>query len=155
MPTLSIERQEIAAQPVLFVRTKAPRHELAAAIGTSIGRSYAQAQKSGVAPAGRPFARYPEMSAELITVECGLPTAAPARGDGPVETGSLQGGPVVVAMHAGHYEQLTQTYAAIERWMEERGLRKGGAPWESYVTDPAEHPDPADWRTLVYWPIAV
>jgi effector-binding domain-containing protein len=58
-------------------------------------------------------------------------------------------------MHAGHYEQLTQTYAAIERWMEEHGLLKGGAPWESYVTDPAEHPDPADWRTLVYWPVAV
>ena len=29
-----------------------------------------------------------------------------------------------------------------------------GAPWESYVTDPADHPDPADWRTEVYWPLA-
>ncbi len=28
------------------------------------------------------------------------------------------------------------------------------APWESYVTDPAQHPDPADWRTEVYWPLA-
>ncbi len=21
------------------------------------------------------------------------------------------------------------------------------------VTDPAQHPDPADWRTEVYWPL--
>lgn len=155
MPTLSIERQEIAAQPVLFVRARIARHELAAAIGSGIGQSYMQAQKAGVALAGPPFARYPDVSAGVMTVECGMPVAAPASGEGAVEAGTLQGGPVVVAMHAGHYEQLTQTYAAIERWMEEQGLQKGGAPWESYVTDPAEHPDPADWRTLVYWPIAV
>ncbi len=38
--------------------------------------------------------------------------------------------------------------------MEENGLRPAGAPWEWYVTDPAEHPDPADWRTEIYWPAA-
>lgn len=154
MPTLSIERQEIAAQPVLFVRTRVARHELAGAIGAGIGQSYMQAQKTAAALAGPPFARYPEMSAGMFTVECGMPTAAPASGEGAVEAGTLPGGPVVVAMHAGHYEQLTETYAAIERWMETQGLQKAGAPWESYVTDPADHPDPATWRTLVYWPIA-
>jgi hypothetical protein len=58
MPTLSIERQEFAAQPVLFVRSTVARSELATAIGLSIGRSYAQAQKAGVAVGGRPFTRY-------------------------------------------------------------------------------------------------
>ena len=48
-----------------------------------------------------------------------------------------------------------ETNAAVERWIEEHGFRVGGAPWESYVTDPAQHPDPADWRTEVYWPLAV
>ena len=33
-------------------------------------------------------------------------------------------------------------------------LRPGGAPWESYITDPADHPDPKDWRTEIYWPLA-
>lgn len=154
MPTLSIERQDIAPQPALFVRARVARHELATAIGAGIGQSYMQAQKTGAALAGPPFARYPEMSVGLLTVECGMPTATPASGEGAVEAGTLQGGPVVVAMHAGPYEQLTETYAAIERWMEEQGLQKDGAPWESYVADPADHPDAADWRTLVYWPIA-
>jgi len=38
--------------------------------------------------------------------------------------------------------------------MAANGVRAGGAPWESYVTDPGEHPDPADWRTEVYWPLS-
>ena len=153
MPTLSIERQEIAAQPVLFVRSKVARHELAKAIGSSIGRSYAQAQKAGAALAGRPYTRFTEMGAGLLTIECGMPTATLASGEGEVESRTLPGGAVAVGMHAGHYDQLTETYAAIERWLEAQGLRPGGAPWESYVTDPADHPDPATWRTLVYWPI--
>jgi effector-binding domain-containing protein len=41
----------------------------------------------------------------------------------------------------------------FERWMEAQGFRAAGAPWEAYLTDPAEHPDPADWRTEICWPI--
>jgi AraC family transcriptional regulator len=153
MPTLSIERQEIAPQPVLFVRARSARHELAAAIGDGIGKSYGHAQKTGLAMAGPPFTRYPSMSAGLLTIEAGVPLATAAPGAGPVEAGALPGGAVVVAMHAGPYEQLPETFAAIERWMEANGLTPGGAPWESYLTDPADHPDQADWRTAVYWPV--
>ena len=35
----------------------------------------------------------------------------------------------------------------IERWIEANGYRTNGAPWEWYVTDPGQHPNPADWRT--------
>ena len=155
MPTLSIERQEIAAQPVLFVRARSARHELATAIGAGIGQSYQHAHKAGGAMSGPPFTRYAELGAGLLTIESGVPLATPLAGEGAVEAGTLPGGPAVVAMHAGPYEQLSETYAAIERWMEANGARPGGAPWESYVTDPADHPNQADWRTAVYWPIAV
>jgi hypothetical protein len=41
MPTLSIERREITAQPILFVRLRPGRHELSPAIGeVTIDRSY-------------------------------------------------------------------------------------------------------------------
>ena len=63
------------------------------------------------------------------------------------------GGPAAVAVHMGPYDKLQETYAAMERWMQQQGVRAAGAPWESYITDPADHPDPADWRTEVYWPL--
>lgn len=83
-----------------------------------------------------------------------MPLATPATAEGEMEPGILPGGPVVLGVHAGAYEQLPETNAAIEKWIETNGFRVGGAPWESYITDAGEHPDPADWRTEVFWPLA-
>ena len=66
----------------------------------------------------------------------------PAAGVGDIEAITLPGGPAAVAVHMGPYDTLQETYAAIERWMEQQGVRAGGSPWESYITDPAEHPGP-------------
>ncbi|MEO8256493.1 MAG: GyrI-like domain-containing protein [Acidobacteriota bacterium] len=153
MPMLSIERRELKAEYTLFVRLKAARHELAQAIGNGVGKVYTFAQQAGIALAGHPFTRYLSAGPGLLTIEVGFYISAAALGGGDVEAGQLPGGPAVVAVHGGPYEQLGETYAAAERWMEENAVRPADAPWEWYVTDPAEHPDPSDWRTHVFWPI--
>ena len=71
-----------------------------------------------------------------------------------MEAGFLPAGPVAVAIHGGPYDSLQETYVALEKWVEENGHRVAGPPWEQYVTDPGEHPNPADWRTEVCWPLA-
>jgi AraC family transcriptional regulator len=153
MPTLSIERREIAPQHILFVRLRVARHELSSAIGEGLGQAFPYSQRVGVAIAGRPFTRYQSTGPGLYRIEVGMPVATATSGESRVESGTLPGGPVAVAMHAGPYDTLTETYAALERWIEANGYRTGGAPWESYITDPADLPDPADWRTEVYWPL--
>jgi AraC family transcriptional regulator len=153
MPTLSIECREIAAQNILFVRLRAGRHEIANAIGEGLGKAFPYSQRLGLAIAGRPFTRYLSTGPGLFSIEVGMPVATAPQGEGVVEAGTLPAGPVAVATHAGPYDQLSETYAALERWIESNGYRIGGAPWESYITDPADHPDPADWRTEVYWPL--
>jgi effector-binding domain-containing protein len=60
---------------------------------------------------------------------------------------------VASTIHAGTYGTLSEAYAALEVWIESHGLQSAGAPWEEYITDPAEHPDPKDWRTEVFWPV--
>jgi AraC family transcriptional regulator len=152
MPTLSIERRELEAQPILFTQLRAARHELSQAIGTGVGKVYMYAQQAGIALAGHPFTRYLSPGPGLLTIDVGFRIATAATGQGDVEAGQLQGGLAVVAIHGGPYDQLAETYAAAERWMEENDLQPAGTPWEWYVTDPAEHPDPSDWRTEVYWP---
>jgi AraC family transcriptional regulator len=154
MPMQSIAREDIAAQPILFVRRRVARSEISQAIGECLGAAFGLAMRKGCAIAGRPFARYPSAGPGLLTIEVGCPIAAATDGEGEVEAGMLQGGPAAVAVHAGAYTELGETYAAIERWMADNGYAPGGAPWESYLTDPAELPNPADWRTAVYWPLA-
>lgn len=154
MPMLSIERRDLAAQPVLFARLRTARHELAQAIGQGVGLVFTYAQRAGIALSGKPYTRYISMGPGLMTIEVGFRISAAASGEGEVEAGELPAGSAVVAMHGGAYDQLGETYAAAERWMGDNALQPGAPPWELYVTDPAEHPDPADWRTEVYWPVA-
>jgi AraC family transcriptional regulator len=153
MPTLSIERKTLAQQPILFIRRKVARSEIASMLGECYGKLFGHGHQAGLPIAGWPLARYVSVGAGLLTVDAAMPLAAPASGDGEMQAGFLPGGPVVLAIHGGPYDQLPETHAAIERWIETKGARASGPPWECYVTDPAEHPDPADWRTEVYWPL--
>jgi AraC family transcriptional regulator len=154
MFTPTIARKELQPQPALIVKRRVARSEIAATIAESLGKTYPYALQNGLAIAGQPFVRYSDVGPGLMTMETGTPIAAPAVGVGEIEAITLPGGAAAVAVHMGPYDKLQETYAAMERWMTEHGLRPAGAPWESYITDPAEHPDPANWRTDVFWPIS-
>jgi AraC family transcriptional regulator len=155
MPTLSIERRDLTPQPFLFVQTRAARHEIAKAIAESLGKAFPYAMQKGLAIAGRPTARYLTAGPGLFEMQIGVPIASAAPGQGDVQAGELPGGPMAVAVHGGSYDSLSETYAAMERWMESQGYRPGIGPWEAYVTDPGDFPDMKDWRTEIYWPMAV
>jgi AraC family transcriptional regulator len=150
----SIAKKELSPQPVLVIRRRVKRSEIANALGDMYGHVYQLAQRNGVALAGPPFARYLDWGPGLTTIEAGMPVAAPAAGDGEVASETLPGGPAAVTMHVGPYNTLSEAHAALQIWIETQGLATAGAPWESYVTDPGDYPDPKDWKTEVFWPIA-
>lgn len=154
MPMLSAVLRDLTPQPSLIIRSRVPRSEIAATIGQSLGRIVPYAIGRGGALAGQPFSRYPEFGPGTITIEAGMPLASPIAGDGEIESFTLPGGSAAVAVHGGSYETMQETYAALERWIAEQGRKPAGPPWEVYVTDPANHPDPADWRTEIYWPVS-
>ena len=153
MAMLSIERREMSAQPFLFVHSTIARSEIAKAIAEGLGKVFPYAMRAGLPIAGPPTARYLSHGPGLLEMQVGVPMAVAAPGQDDVKAGELPGGPIAVAVHSGAYDQLGDTYAAMERWMEANRYRRGGAPWESYVTDPAEVPDVKDWRTEIYWPL--
>jgi AraC family transcriptional regulator len=165
--TYSIVKKDLVPQPVLIVRRRVKRSEIAAAIGEALPHIFQYAQQHGIALAGHPFTRYVEVGAGLLTIEPGMrvvvseqPPASvddaarkAASRETPVIQDTLPGGPAATTVHAGTYETLSDAYAALETWMESQGLPSAGPPWESYITDPAEHPDPKDWKTEVCWPV--
>ena len=141
MPTLSIERQEIAAQPVLFVRARSARHELAAAIGAGVGQSYMQAQKAGLAMAGPPY--------HPLSVDVGGPAHDRSRrAAGRAGQRGRRSGSGGAAGRAGRRGDACRALrAAVRDLRRHRAMDRGagaapdGAPWESYLTDPADHPE--------------
>ena len=151
----SIGKKQLQAQLALVVKRRVKPAELAQNLGEMFGQAHLCAQQNGAALAGPPFARYLDCPPGLWTIEAGFPVAAAVvlpQGS-QVESITLPGGPAAVTIHSGPYDQLSAAHAAVQRWIEAEGLASAGAPWESYVTDPAEHPDPKDWKTEVVFPL--
>ena len=153
MSLLSVTRQTISPMPFLFVRRQASPSEVAGALAEGFGIVFSHCMKAGLELAGHPLARYPVVG-PLMTIEAGVPLVKPAAPEGEMEYSELPGGQVVLAVHGGPYDQLGETHAGVLRWIQEQRLRVAGPHWEWYVTDPAEHPNPADWRTHIYYPLA-
>ncbi len=158
--TYTVTKTSLAPQPVLMVRRSVKRSEIAATIADALQKIFLYAQQNGIALTGLPLARYPEVGQGLVTIEPAMRVAAASAaaggisGSGEVIADTLPGGPAATTLHAGKYEDLHEAYGAIAVWMREQGVESCGAPWECYVTDPAEHPDPKDWKTEIFWPLA-
>ena len=97
----------------------------------------------------------------MVTLETGMRVAAhsgewaASKGEGDVLAEILPGGLAAVTIHSGPYEKLQAAYAALEEWIAANGFHPAGAPWEAYLNDPADHPNPQDWKTEVCWPLKV
>lgn len=151
--SLDVQVHEHNAVPVLFIRRRVAPADLSTTFAECLPRVFMHCQRNGLALAGPPFVRYVQVGRGLMTVECGMQLADPAPPEDNIEAGTLGGGPIAVATHMGPYETLDATHAAIERWCEANDRTPAGPPWEEYLTDPADHPDPADWQTKVAWPL--
>jgi AraC family transcriptional regulator len=152
--TYSIAKREISPQPILAARRNVKLSEVAKALGEIFGQVHLYAQRAGAVMAGPPLTRYLQWGPGLLTIEAGIPVASPVPGEGEVKADTLPGGFAAVTMHTGPYDQLMEAHAAVQQWIEAEGLTAQGAPWESYVTDPGDYPDPKDWKTEIFWPLA-
>lgn len=151
----TITKRQLSAQPVLAVRRRVVPSDIGKTIGEVLPQVFAHAQRNGIAIAGAPFARYPEMGPGLMTLDIGVPvTGQPGATDGDIRADTLPGGPAAFTTHLGPYDKLPEAVAALQQWMTQQGLTPSGGPWESYITDPGQYPDPKDWKTEVFWPVA-
>lgn len=146
-------KKRVTETPFLFMKRRVKAAEIGAALGEILPAVYGYATQKGIAFAGPPVCRYHDMSAEGVLMEAGMPVQAAREVEGGLQMGSLPGGEVVSTIHRGPYDTLREAHVAIEAWLKENQLQPSGGPWEVYLTDPGQVPDPADWETEVVWPI--
>ncbi|MEU6700469.1 helix-turn-helix domain-containing protein [Pseudonocardia sp. NPDC046786] len=151
--TVSVREEQ--AVHALVVRRRVTRDGIPAALAETLPQVFEHALGNGLAMSGPPFTRYVEIGMGTVLIEGGVPLAAPPTGDLPegVTAVTLPAGPAAVAVHVGPYETLTETYGVLESWLAAEGRVASGPPWETYLTDPGENPDPATWRTEVVQPV--
>lgn len=91
---------------------------------------------------------------ETAELEVGFPTDRAVSPDGGVVPGSLPGGRVVRAVHAGGFDGLGDAWQRLASWIEDEGLTPSQQLWEVYLTESSPDMDPADLRTELIWPVA-
>lgn len=143
--------------PIVFARRRADVNAVADVLAEALPAVFGFVLGQGWAMAGPPLVRHIDQSPAFVTLEAGIPLAeappTPIDHDD-IEAGSLPAGPALTTIHTGPYDTLAEAHAAIDRWMADNDATSGGSPWEVYLTDPGEVPDPADWQTQVFWPLA-
>src|SRR5262245_42963852 len=145
------EIREVPVQPVLYLPATCGQGEIGPTLMRLLPEVFRYVQQSGAIPAGAPFARYTRWGRQDCDLEAGIPVAAPAAGADPIQAGELGGCQALYTVHVGPYEGLREAWGEAEAWLRENGRSPAGAPWESYVTDPAAVPDPQQWRTELFW----
>lgn len=155
--TYDITIQDVAAVPVIFQARKVEREQIGTALAECLPAVFGYVMENGLAPAGHPFVRYNSMSSAYFEIHAGIPLVEAASDDPPAESamsrGKLPAGRVATTIHTGPYEGLAAAYAELDRWIEASEHTSSGPPWEVYLTDPGEVPDPAQWQTQVFFPV--
>lgn len=77
-----------------------------------------------------------------------LPDAAAS-----IASGSIGGTLCAHLTHLGGYSTLSDSYAELSSWILENGYLPDGAPYEIYAANGFHNPDPASWKTEIYFPV--
>lgn len=149
-----IDRRDLDPTPTAVMTATLAVADIGAWLGTALEATARAAAVQGIAITGPPFARYEMLGGERFEVEAGFPTDRAVAADGDVHPSDLPGGPAAHATHVGPYDAMEAAYQALYRWIGANGGTPSGAPWEVYLTDPNEEPDPSGWRTEVFAPYA-
>lgn len=147
-----------AVQHYVGIRSQVSVQELPAAIDR-LGEVFSWLTSKGVAPTGAPFVRYLVIDMEAkLEIDVAFPVVSAMTGAGHIIADVLPAGLYVTLLYAGDYSNLVGVTAELLAWAEKKGLvwdkwpvGPSGEGWrariETYLTDPAEEPDPAMWQT--------
>lgn len=147
-------------QPYVSIRTQAAIAELPTVIPQLMDEVFGWLGQQDIQPAGAPFIRYHVINMETkLDIEIGVPVPNPISGNGRTAAGTIPSGRYAALLYTGPYDGLMDANRVLIGWAEENGIQwdnwdtpQGdafGGRFEFYLTDPAEEPDPAKWKTEV------
>lgn len=143
--------EDYPACEALTVSSVLTTPEVAAWFGQSMGRLMGELQAQNLQPQGMIFARYEDydQATDKFKVIAGIPVSAGGKTKGEIKLAKYGAFLALKGMHNGPYDELSISYAALQKYAAENGLELNGTVWEYYVSDPAEATDPTQLLTLI------
>ena len=145
--------ETLKERPIASIRVTIPEDQISSQLAVILPEVWGHLTKVGAAMDGPPLTRVWEHKDGEIDLEAGIPVKKAIEATDRILASTLPAGRVATTWHIGSYHELERTYTRLERWIDEQGHTKRAGHWEIYWTDPGIEPDPAKWRTQVFWPI--
>jgi len=142
----------------LYNTTNASNTNISNIMGQQFGNIVTFMGQNNIAINGMPFTIYQDMNMENNTVI--MSNALPVNekviitGDTDILCDYMPKMKVLKATLKGNYTYLSEAWEKTMAYIAENGLEQTNyKPFEIYITDPGDFPNPADWITEIYIPI--
>lgn len=140
----------------LFKTTNAKSTNISAKMGENFGAVMQFMGSNGIVPYGMPMTVYNTMEENNVIMSNGLPVnvkhSIPDGSD--ISIGYIPKTKVLKTTLLGNYNYLSKAWEATMDHIKENNLVQSELkPFEIYVTDPGNFPNPADWKTEIYIPL--
>lgn len=146
------EIKDMAAMPVLAVRTRCAVAELPQVLGQTYGKIEAYLAQAGAQPVYAPFVVYYNMDMDALDIDIGFPVAGGLPGVDEIQAHELPAGKVLSAFYTGPYEGMPEAYAAVDAFAQEHAVKRRGMVYEFYHNDPTVTP-PDQLITEIVFPL--
>jgi AraC family transcriptional regulator len=129
--------------------------EMGQLLGELYGMLFAEAGKQGLEVSGPVFIHYLDYdeSTNFSNFLAGVQLSAPGKSAGKVEARSYPETEAVQALHTGPYEQFVESYGKMGDYIAEHGIETTGESMEFYKVGMQDTQDPAQWQTLIVFPL--
>jgi effector-binding domain-containing protein len=129
-------------------------------IAKTIGGAYAQVgkfmTKNGLKQAAAPITINTKWDESGYQFDAAIPVdRAPERevpSDSPVQVKQTYAGKALKVVHRGAYRNMPASYDKLQAYVAAHGYEPAGPPWDEYVTDPGNTPEP-ELITHIFMPI--
>ncbi|GAA3569103.1 SRPBCC family protein [Snuella lapsa] len=139
----------------LYNTTSCKIDDLKDNMSTMLPKVINYASKNKLTPSGPPFVIYHKWDEtnNATIFSCCIPTTEKViTTNDSILTGQLQDFKAVKTTLKGHYDNLKEAWETAMSYVEKQGLEfnENGPMLESYITDPMQTPNPANWETQIY-----
>lgn len=111
-------------------------------------------ENPGIELEGPPCVYYLSWSEENCVIEAAAPV--PLGTTSKTEVKTYPACRTVMTEVRGPYEGLAHAWSLMWSYIQENGFTPAsGIPWDCYVTNPSETPNPADYLTEIYVPVTI
>jgi AraC family transcriptional regulator len=148
-----VEIRDIPEQHVLGIRWRTDIACLGSEIGATYHELFSYLGSKGIQPLGMPYTEYFEVSGMAVDLECGVPVAPGAEGEGRIVARVIPATKALFVIHVGPYETMVDTYAQIDDWIKVNGYAYAGNVREIYKSDPQQEKDSSKWVTEIIRPV--